>query len=106
MKKKIIGIFVIMLMIATVVPASGIVQESEHKNSVLNHGDHWIGIGFITNLTDLGDGLYTFNCICFLYWWNIDMRHGIHLYHSYDLFYSYFSGFRYFGRHFAFLCCL
>ena len=36
-------------------PITSTLQDSQQKNSVLNHRDHWIGIGFNTNLTDLGD---------------------------------------------------
>ena len=36
MKNKIVGIFVCMLLITTVVPVTGTIQENEHKNSMLN----------------------------------------------------------------------
>jgi hypothetical protein len=107
MKNKIIGIFVCMLMIATALPVSGTLIESEQKNIVLNQNnkngaDRRMGIGFITNRTFLGDGTISFNCVFFLYVKYVDQRHGIYLYHSHESLEVPTGGIRYIGRHFAF----
>jgi hypothetical protein len=105
------GIFVCMLMIATVVPVTGTIQENEHKNSMLNQNNktvlsrmEWsICIGLITNRTFLGDSYIRFNCVFLIYMGRFDGRYGFEIFHSREPFYfERGSGIRLIGRHFAF----
>jgi len=90
MRKKIIGIFVIMLMIATVVPVSGTIQESEQKNSVLSQnnktdvtGEIYMGIGFGINRRFSSDGNYVYyNAIFALEYYSGAWSHrpNLHIY--------------------------
>jgi hypothetical protein len=115
MKKKIIGIFVVLLMITTALPVSGTLQENEQKNIVLNQTNKTellpelnmnpgfiMGIGFFTNLTDLG-GAFSFNAVFFLIIQNEIPSHRIRLLHFHESYIVYTGGrIENFGEHFGF----
>ena len=114
MRKKIIGIFVIMLMIATVVPVTGTLQESEQKNSVLSQnnetdvsGDIYMGIGFGINRKFSWDGNYVYYNVIFA----LTYERTAWSHRPYFLIYSFFikiqivtnwwsNEIRYFGKNF------
>ena len=110
MRKKIIGIFVCMLMIATVVPVSGTLQESEQKSSAVNQNNNseplfafYFFIGFITNRTDMGN-YYSFNAVFLLRITNVkDIPNRIiQLYHSHEWYLIWKDGIGLIGKHFVF----
>ena len=114
MRNKIIGIFVCMLMIATVVPVTGTIQESEQKNSVVNQNNnpealilrkHLGGyIGFVTNKSSHGKyGIY-YDAVFLLAFLPSDWSPYpvITLYHSHERIHIYKRIFNICGEHFIF----
>jgi hypothetical protein len=113
MRKKIIGIFVIMLMIATLVPVTGTIQKSEQINNVVNQNNnpealrlrkHLYGyIGFVTNKSSHGKyGIY-YDAVFLLAIVPTDYSPvSFALYHSHERIHVYKRIFNFCGEHFIF----
>ena len=110
MRTKIIGIFVIMLMIATAMPVTGTLQESEQKHSVANQNNNpeirrLCGyIGFVTNKSSHGKyGIY-YDAVFLLAFFPSDWgpRLVFKLYHSHERIHIYKRIFNICGEHFIF----
>jgi hypothetical protein len=113
MRRKIIGMLVIVLMITTILPVSGTLQESEQKNSVENQKYNIassfkfiMGIGLITNRIDYGYGYYTCNAVFVLIFTNGGLRPWWRptVYHSHEYLEIGAGRFDFCGKHFAFFC--
>ena len=113
MRRKFIGFFVCMLLIVTIVPVSGTLQDSKQKNSVEDQNNETassfkfvMGIGFITNRKDYGYGYYTCNAVLMLIFTNGGSRPLWRptLYHSDEYLEIGAGRFDFCGKHFAFFC--
>jgi len=68
MNRKIVGIFICLLVIATVLPVAGDVSENENEPPTSTGWlEEWLYIGFITNLDESRPGHCTFNAVLLYY---------------------------------------